>query len=131
MMLSIKKIYIVYLINFFMMVCITIALLISLYYATPDNYKIIPNKKIKKRKAKNIIVSKNSMYMINKDEIKNNYFSFDKNLELIVGNVLKTQNTSYKKNTTMVLNLSSNITIVNNSNEDIEIKFYQSDVLID
>ncbi len=128
-----KKIYIVYMINFFMTVSLAIALFISLYYITPANYEVvtaidsdknsneISNGNLNQNSDKLVKIKKGSIYKLDYADIKNSNIVFDKNLELIFSNILKTQNIIYKKNT-IIKSVNSDITIVNNSNKDIKVK---------
>lgn len=112
-----KKIYIVYMINLFMTVSLAIALFISLYYITPANYEVVTVI----NSDKLIKIKKGSIYKLDYVDIQNSNMIFDKNLELIFSNILKTQNVIYKKNT-IIKSVNSDITIVNNSNKDIKVK---------
>ena len=97
-----KKLYIYYTVNFFMTICICIGLLISLYYITPDNYTLISKDEIKDRNnsiVKRIIIKKNSSYQLDSNLIDGGVLTFDKNLNLLFTNSLKSQNLCYKKNT--------------------------------
>ncbi len=128
-----KKIYIVYMINFFMTVSLAIALFISLYYITPANYEVViaidsdknsngnSNEILNQNSDKLVKIKKGSIYKLDYADIKNFNIVFDKNLELIFSNILKTQNIIYKKNT-IIKSVNSDITIVNNTNKDIKVK---------
>ncbi len=121
-----KKLYIYYTVNFFMTICICIGLLISLYYITPDNYTLISKDEIKDRNnsiVKRIIIKKNSSYQLDSNLIDGGVLTFDKNLNLLFTNSLKSQNLCYKKNTFIKTKLSSSIIVSNDGDKDIEIKF--------
>jgi hypothetical protein len=116
-----KKIYIVYMINFFMTISLAIALFISLYYITPANYEVIPNQKYSEKKYdKYIKIKSGSIYKLDHTSIQNLNIAFDKNIELIFSNILKSQNIIYKKNT-IIKSVNSDITIVNTCNKDIKL----------
>lgn len=120
-----KKLYIYYTINFFMTICISILLLISLYYITPDNYILVSKDEIKSGYnsiVKKIIIKKNSSYQLDSDLVDYGILSFDKNLNLIFTNSFKSQNLCYKKNSFVKTKLSSSVVVSNNKDEDIEIK---------
>ncbi len=122
-----KKIYIIYMINFFMTISLAIALFISLYYITPANYEVVPNQKYSEKKYdKYIKIKSGSIYKLDHASIQNLNIAFDKNIELIFSNILKSQNIIYKKNT-IIKSINSDITIVNSCNKDIKvgIKFIQ------
>ncbi len=122
-----KKIYIIYMINFFMTISLAIALFISLYYITPANYEVVPNQKYSEKKYdKYIKIKSGSIYKLDHTSIQNLNIVFDKNIELIFSNILKSQNIIYKKNT-IIKSINSDITIVNSCNKDIKvgIKFIQ------
>ena len=116
-----KKIYIVYMINFFMTISLAIALFISLYYITPANYEVIPNQKYSEKKYdKYIKIKSGSIYKLDHTSIQNLNIAFDKNIELIFSNILKSQNIIYKKNT-IIKSVNSDITIVITCNKDIKL----------
>ncbi len=116
-----KKIYIVYMINFFMTISLAIALFISLYYITPANYEVVPNQKYSEKKYdKYIKIKSGSIYKLDHASIQNLNIVFDKNIELIFSNILKSQNIIYKKNT-IIKSINSDITIVNTCNKDIKV----------
>ncbi len=114
-------------INFFMTISLAIALFISLYYITPANYEVVPNQKYSEKKYdKYIKIKSGSIYKLDHTSIQNLNIVFDKNIELIFSNILKSQNIIYKKNT-IIKSINSDITIVNSCNKDIKvgIKFIQ------
>ena len=118
-----KKIYILYLINFFMAVSVAIALFISLYYITPVNYDVITehNYNIKEKKVDRIVeIKKDSTFKINYEDIQDYNLVFDKSIELIFSNVLKSQSVYYKKNT-VIKSYNSDIIIVNTCGKDIKV----------
>ncbi len=120
-----RKLYIYYTVNFFMTICICIGLLISLYYITPDNYELISKDTIffyHNSIVKKIIIKKNSCYELNNNLVINGILSFDKNLNLLFKNLLKSQTLCYKKNSYIMTKLLSNIIISNDTDQDIEIK---------
>lgn len=124
-MTNYRKLYIYYTVNFFMTIFICIGILISLYYITPDNYELVSKNKIKNKNnsvVKKIIIKKNSSYQLDNNLVCDVIFSFDKNLNLIFNNLLKSQTLYYKKNKYIKTKLSSNIIISNNEDNDIEIK---------
>jgi hypothetical protein len=108
-----------------MTICISIAILISLYYSTPDNYIII-NKKLKDKNLKsvNLLIKSGQTYKINYSDIKNNNLAFDKSLDLIFKNYFKSQNYCYKKNSIIQSKFYSDIIIKNNTKEDMELKLF-------
>lgn len=117
-----SKIYIYYLINFFILICMLISSLLSLYYITPTNYdiKLLDNNK---NLYKKITVKPNSTYKLLKKKIKNKYIYFDKNLNLIFSNIFKSSDIFYD-NKYMVKTYNSDIIIVNNTNKNITVNIY-------
>ncbi len=120
--MSTCKIYISYFVNFFMTLCICIALLISLYYLSPDNYTLYEQKLKKSNIIKKIIVKKNSNYEIDYNIIANKKFGFDTDIMLVFKNSFKSQNLCYKKNQVISSNFRSSVLLSNNSDSDLEIK---------
>lgn len=124
-MICIKKNHIFYFINFFIMISIGIVLLISLYYITPDNYidiekKIKLNKNIKSYK---LSINPKSQYILEYNTVGLNKFAFNKNINLIFKNIIKSQNINYKKNYLFTSNYSD-IIITNNSDKILDLELY-------
>ncbi len=120
--MSTCKIYIQYFVNFFMTICICIALLISLYYLSPDNYTLYKQKFKKNNISKKIIIKKNSNYEIDYNIIGDKKFGFDTDIMLVFKNSFKSQNLCYKKNQVISSNFRSSVLMSNNSDSDLEIK---------
>jgi len=121
----INKIYINYLIQLFGIVCILIIGLIILYYITPNNYTIEEYKNDNNKKFyKKIIINPNSTYIIDDPVIYDKYLYFDKNINIIVSNIFKSNDINYNNRSKIMLNYNSNISFTNYTNKKIIISIY-------
>ncbi len=123
-----NKTIIGFFIGIFIFVSIITVLLINLYYVTPHNYLIInknDNNSIKSNSANTIDIKVNphSNFLINYEDIKNKYITFNKEINIIFRNFFKSQNIIYEPSNILMTNYSD-IVIINNSDNILHTKLF-------
>lgn len=123
----IVKIYLKYLVIIFIIICITIVLLINLYYITPSNYKLCKSKSnLKLLNTEEIKIEPNSYAKLDYNNYKNKYFKINckQKLKLIFYNFIKSQNLIYNHDDKYLIKLSfySDLIIFNNFKKPLIIK---------
>lgn len=130
----IKKLIINYMIMIFGFIIVIIFILLSLYYITPNNYQIITfnnndDNKLKFVSQNEYTIEPNSSKQI--DLVNSNiYIRFSEQTELVISNLLKSQNISISKDNELIkIMYGSTIYIINNSmdKKKINVKTYLLD----
>jgi hypothetical protein len=104
-----------YVINLFIIVCSMIIILINIYYITPNNYEILENNinsnNINIIKTEIVTINPKNNFTIDCDKTK--YYKFNKDVNLIISNLYKSQNILLTKSNILETKFNSKITIQN------------------
>ena len=102
-------------INLFIIVCAMVIILINIYYITPNNYEILENNIEKNNiniiKKEIVTINPKNNFTIDCDKTK--YFKFNKDVNLIISNLYKSQNILLTKSNILETKFNSKITIQN------------------
>jgi hypothetical protein len=110
-----------YLIRLFGIIVFLIGIFLILYYITPNNFTLISNvdSKLKFIEMNTLNLLPNSQHVY---EHNNNYLKFNKEIEIIIGNNLKTQKIIIEPTKLIKINENSKLIILNNSAENMIIE---------
>jgi hypothetical protein len=124
-----KKIIINFYVTFFITVIGLIVLLIVSYYLTPNNYETIKlsSDKFYIDNIKEYEIKPNSNITIKNSDLIGRYIGFDKEINLFVQNLIKSQNIVYMADELIFVKFSSDIVILNSTDKTIHLtaKFYK------
>jgi len=124
----IKKIFVNYTVIIFGFIIILIFILLSLYYLTPNNYKLIKwdENKFKFENKIEYVIKPDSTTNINNNDF-NKYLRFSEQTNLVVKNIFKSQNIIILNDIELITSkYNSEIFLINNSEleKKITIQFY-------
>ena len=121
-----KKIIVKTIFMIFIIVSLMAILFLILYYVTPNNYVIYENENKDYTILKDLFykISSNQTITINMQNTNNynKYVMFDTEQDIIIKNILKSQNITYSPNTILEIKYNSDILLTNNTNTETEIK---------
>lgn len=120
---NLKKKIVNYFIGLFVIICIIIIVLLILYYLTPNNYKLEKYDKNKYIYVKKITLNilPNSIKKITYNDYLNYYLHSEKDIDLIIGNIFKSQNLNLKPEEIIKIKYNSDLIITNYTDKKITI----------
>lgn len=126
---NIRKYTMNILLGIFVISVLLITLLLLGYYLTPNNYMIYDYEKTKDNlkfiKEKEFILKKNENYKLSLELepcTNNLFYNFDKETNLIISNIIKSQNITLSTNDLIKIRFNSEVNLINNSKEEIVVR---------